>query len=182
MPFGKQPKKLGPEALYEYAVASLGRRSLTEAELRRKLQRRAAKPADIDEALARVRALGYLDDFRVAESHANFRKEFDALGRRRVFSELRRRGVDSATAQRTVAQTYGEVDEGEQLRRYLERKMARRLEQPIDDPKEVARLTRTLLRAGFSSGKIVEALQKVAADPGWLDGVEDPEPLDPDSP
>jgi len=178
MGFDRRPKKLGPEALYEYAVGALGRRSLTESELRRKLYTRATKPDDIDEVIERIRSLGYLDDVRVAESHVNIRKEFDALGSRRVFSELRRRGVDAETAKRTVAEAYDQTDESEQIRRYLERKLARRLDKSIDDPKEVARLTRTLMRAGFSSGKIVEALQKVAADPGWLDGVEDPEPLD----
>jgi regulatory protein len=182
MAFGRDAKKLGPEALYEYALGALGRRSLTESELRRKLYLRAAEPAHIDEALTRIRSLGYLDDAQVAESHTNFRKEYDALGSRRVFSELRRRGVDPETARNAVATAYDEVDESEQIRRYLERKLARRLEKPIDDPKEIARLTRTLIRAGFSSGKIVEALQKVAADPGWLDGVEDPEPIDPESP
>lgn len=176
MGLGDRAKKLGPEALYEYAVGALGRRALTERELRLKLQRKASKPADIDDALERVRSLGYLDDARVAESHANYRKEFEALGRRRVFSELRRRGVDAETAARTVSEAYEEVDEAEQIRRYLERKLARRLDRPIDDPKEVARLTRTLQRAGFSSGRIVEALQRVAADPGWLDGLEEPEP------
>lgn len=182
MGLGDKAKKLGPEALYEYALGALGRRALTESELRRKLYRRATKPEDIDEIVGRVQAVGYLDDARVAESHASFRKEYDALGSRRVFSELRRRGVDSDTAQRTIAETYAEVDESEQIRRYLERKFARRLSRPIDDPKEIARLTRTLQRAGFSFGKIVEALQKVAADPGWLDGIEDPEPLDLESP
>ncbi len=184
MGFDRRPKKLGPEALYEYALGALGRRSLTESELRRKLYTRATRPEDIDEIIGRIRSLGYLDDVRVAESHVNFRKEFDALGSRRVFSELRRRrGVDSETAKRPWPKPLRPGPTRASRSVVISSASSpRRLDKFIDDPKEVARLTRTLMRAGFSSGKIVEALQKVAADPGWLDGVEDPEPLDLESP
>ncbi|MEZ5392476.1 MAG: hypothetical protein R2724_06245 [Bryobacterales bacterium] len=35
-------------------------------------------------------------------------------------------------------------------------------------------MTQRLMRAGFSAGRIREALGKVAADPAWLDGLEEP--------
>ncbi len=167
-------KKLGPEALYDYAVAALGRRALTERELGRKLASRAADPAHVDETIERLRSIGYLNDQRTAESHAYAKRELEGLGARRVLSELRRRGVDSATAERTVEEAYSEVDELELIRQYLERKLGRRLEGRLEDPREVQRLTHRLMRAGFSAGPIREALGKVAADSGWLDGLEDP--------
>jgi regulatory protein len=176
--FASRAKKLGPEALYEYALAALGRRALTERELRLKLAQRAAEERHVNETLGRLREIGYLDDGRTAESHAYAKRELEGLGARRVLNELRRRGVDSTTAERTVEEAYREVDELELIRQYLERRLGRRLEGKLEDPREVQRLTQRLMRAGFSAGRIREALGKVAADAAWLDGLE--EPLDAD--
>lgn len=178
VPFRSQPKKLAPEALFDYAVRALGRRALTEAELRRKLEARAALPEYVTEALERVQALGYLDDARTAESHAYTRKEFNSLGRRRVLAELRRRGVDPETAAQTVEEAYQDVDELELIRQHLKRKLGRRLEEKIQDPKAVQRLYGALARAGFSSGKIGEALRKVAAEPDWVDAISEAAAVD----
>ena len=167
-------KKLGPEALYEYAVGALGRRALTERELRLKLIPRASDERHIGETIERLRSIGYLDDQRTAESHAYSKRELEGLGSRRVLSELRRRGVDAQTAERTVEAAYRDVDELEQIRQYLERKLGRRLEGKLEDPREVLRLTQRLLRAGFSPGRIRQAMDRVAADPSWLEGLEEP--------
>jgi regulatory protein len=172
--FASRAKKLGPEALYEYAIAALGRRALTERELRLKLAQRAAEVRHVDETLDRLREIGYLDDTRTAESHAYAKRELEGLGARRVLNELRRRGVDAGTAERTVAEAYREVDELGLIRQYLERRLGRRLEGKLEDPREVQRLTQRLMRAGFSAGRIREALGKVAADPAWLEGLEEP--------
>lgn len=178
--FQTRRQKLGPEALYEYAVSALGRRALTVRELRLKLAPRASDERHVDEAIERLRGLGYLDDRRTAESHAYSKRELEGLGARRVLAELRRRGIDASTAQRTVEDAYREVDELEQIRRHLERKLGRRLEGKLNDPREVQRLTQRLMRAGFSAGRIREALSKVAADPAWLDGLEEPFEVDDD--
>ena len=167
-------KKLGPEALYEYAVAALGRRALTVRELKLKLVQRAAEEVHVDETIERLRSIGYLDDRRTAESHAYSKRELEGLGSRRVLSELRRRGIDSSTAERTVEEAYREVDELDLIRQYLERKLGRRLEGKLEDPREVQRLMQRLMRAGFSAGRTREALEKVAADPAWLEGLEEP--------
>lgn len=171
--FSSKVKKLAPEALFDYAVRALARRALTERELRTKLERRAVTAGDLDTAVERVRRVGYLDDGRTAEQYARARKEINSLGRRRVLNDLRRRGVDAALAERTVEEAYRNSDETELIRAYLRRKLGRRIEERIEDPKEVAKLYRGLLRAGFSSAKIGEALGKVAADSEWLEGFEE---------
>jgi regulatory protein len=169
----RTPKRLAPEALYEYALKALSRRPCSEKELRERLTRRAADPQDVQPAIERLRQVGYLDDARTAESHAYFKKELEGLGRRRVLSELQRRGIDSQTAERTVNEAYRDSDELELIRQYLKRRLGSRLEGPLEDPKELARLYRGLLRAGFSSGRIGEALRKISADSEWVDGLED---------
>ncbi len=154
-------------------MKALERRTHTEQELRVKLQRRAAATASVSETIERLKGIGYLNDQRAAESHAYARREFQRMGPRRVFTELRKRGVDSDTARQTVDDAYAEVDELDLIREHLRRKLSCDPDQQLKDPKLFARVVRSLQGAGFASGKIVEALGKVVAEPEWLDGLEE---------
>ena len=173
MAFRPPNKKLAPEELLDYAVRALERRPLTELELRERLARRALEPAHVDEAVERLRGVGYLDDARTAESHAYYRREFQRLGRTRVLSELRRRGVDASVAEKTVDAAYEEVDELELIRDHLRRKLGCDPDAKLSDPKAFQRVVRSIQRAGFTSGKIMEALGKVASEPEWLEGLDE---------
>ncbi len=173
MALRRPAKRYGPEELYDYGVRALERRPLTERELRSRLTQRALEPRHIDEVVERLRGVGYLNDSRTAESHAYYRKEFQRLGRRRVLSELRQRGVDATVAERTVAEAYHEVDELNLIRDHLRRKLGCDPDARLADPKAFQRCVRALQRAGFTSGKIMEALGKLASEPEWLEGLED---------
>ncbi|MGH7488808.1 MAG: regulatory protein RecX [bacterium] len=157
-------------ALYEYAVTALARHSLTVAELRKRLERRAARPEDVEEVLRRLIEVGYLDDARLAESYAQFRRDYEGLGRLRVLRDLQRRGVERETAKKSVGEAFGEADELELVRAQLRRRLGARLsDAPITDRKQLASLFRALLRAGFSSARIVEGLQEISTDTDWLE-------------
>jgi regulatory protein len=173
VPFAASSKKLAPEALFAYAVKALERRAHTEQELRAKLQRRAAAISSVAETIERLKSIGYLSDQRTAESHAYGRREFQRFGKRRVLNELQRRGVDFDTAKQTVEQAYQEVDELELIREHLRRKLSCDPDAQLKDQKQFVKVVRNLQGAGFSSGKIIEALGKVVAEPEWLDGLED---------
>ncbi len=165
-------KKLAPAALYEFAVRALGRRTHTEAELESKLRGRAARPESVAEILGRLRERGWLDDARAAEAHSYSRREYDSLGLRRVVVELRRRGIERETAERVAAETYAETDERALIGNFLRRKLGRPVDEArIDDRKELGRLYRSLIRAGFSSAKSVEALGRLCADAEWLEAM-----------
>jgi regulatory protein len=154
-------KLLAAAALYDYAVAALARRSLTVAELRKRLERRAARPQDVQEAIQRLRELGYLDDARLAESYARFRRDYEGLGRLRILRDLERRGVARQVAEKTVGQTFRDTDELELVRGQIRKRLGSR--------EQLAALFRALLRAGFSSAKIVEGLQEISSDTDWLE-------------
>lgn len=173
MPFAASSKKLAPEALFAYAVKALERRAHTEQELRAKLQRRASATASVAETVKRLKSIGYLDDQRTAESHAYGRREFQRFGKRRVMTELQRRGVAFDTAKQTVEQAYDKVNELDLIREHLRRKLSCDPDAQLKDQKQFARVVRNLQGAGFSSGKIIEALGKVVAEPEWLEGLED---------
>ena len=155
-------------ALYDYAVAALARRSLTAAELRKRLERRAAGPEDVDEVLGRLSEVGYLDDARLAESYARFRRDYEGLGRLRVLRDLERRGVEREVAEQSVSQTFRGTDERELVRAQIRKRLGGRAG-PVTDRKQLAALFRALVRAGFSSARIVEGLQEISSDTDWLE-------------
>lgn len=164
------PKRLDTEALYDYAVRTLAKKSLTVSELRDQLLRRAARSLDVDVAIERLRKANYLDDVRLAESYAQFRRDHQGLGRRRVLRELFRRGVDQAVARKVVAASYAESSETDLIRRFLTRKLPSATPStPIRERKQLVQLYRMLIRAGFPSGSIVEALSEISSDSDWLE-------------
>ncbi len=173
MPMARAPKagsRLAGEALYEYALRALARRSHTSDELQAKLHRRCASEEDVEGILSRLRSHGYLDDERVAESHSAFRRDVALVGQKRVLVELRRRGVAASLAERAVAEAYGESDESEIALEFLRRKLGSRFRQTrIQAPKEILRLYRALVRAGFRPSAIDSALRAVSSNDGLLD-------------
>lgn len=182
-PVTRVPRKLSAEPLYDYALRALGRRSHTKAELETKLAGRCADERDVPAVLDRLVARGYLNDERVAESHATLRRDHALLGRKRVLQELRKRGVSESTAEGSVAEAYRESSEAELAREFLRRKLGSRFETDrISDRKELGRLFRALARAGFGAAAISKALGQVSEDSEWLEGLEDLAEDDPAGP
>ena len=165
-----QVKKLGREALLQHAVKLLERRPLTERELRARLERKARSESDVDEAVNRLLGLRYLSDSRTAESHAYGRREFQGFGKRRVLEELRQRGVSERAAEKAVEEAYDGVDEGDLIREFLKRKMP---SARFEHRKTGKRAVERLLRAGFSSGRILEALRGLAPGAEWTEELDE---------
>ena len=86
-------RRLDSGGLWTYAVKVLAGRAHSTGEMREKLRRRAERAADVDEALARLKDLGYLDDRRYAEGFASARLANEKLGRTRVVQDLRQHRV-----------------------------------------------------------------------------------------
>lgn len=169
-----QPVPLSDEQLLNEAVSALARRSRSESELRRHLQKKLGRPDSdsgtrIQKVIARMYELGYLSDQRLADSVVAWKQGQLHLGRRRVTEELRKRGLPQSLVEHTVEQAYSEVDELTLARAFAEKK---RLKPPSDpkDPKQTAKLLRVLQRAGFSLGtcwKVVKSLGSQAEPEGF---------------
>ena len=174
------PKLLAEEALYSFAIRSLARRSLTAHELRTRLEKRAAQSGAIENILKRLAQEHYLDDKRLADAYVLICKEHDGLGQRRVLADLQRRGIAKHVAEEAVNQVYGDTDEHQLIIRQLRQKFGEDFTtRPIEDPKKLLALYRSLIRAGFSSDKIGNALRIIAPSTDWP--VDFPEyPLDSD--
>ena len=166
----KTARKLAAEELFQYAVACLGRRAFAAEELGAKLRLRAARLADVEGTIARLKEIGYLDDRRFAESFALNRAENDGFGRMRVLSDLRARRVPAKIAETAVSQVFEDKSESDQIDAFMERRMPSILKGgKVEDDRELARAWRRLRHAGFSSGGALAALKRIAAKPELIE-------------
>jgi regulatory protein len=134
-----------PPDAFDAAIRLLGVRPHGEVELRRKLARRGCPPEHVDEALERVRRLGYLDDGAFARALVAYR--VGGRGAAMIAAELAARGVDREVA----AEALAEVSEADQVA--AARRLAARA--PSADRQRVAA---RLQRRGFAPDVIRTAL------------------------
>lgn len=161
-----RPKKVYTEAeLYDYAIGALARRMRSVAEMKRLLRNKVEADTEFGKTLVeliivRLKDHGYLNDARYAAAFSSYRRDNEKFGRRRVITDLKVKGVHSEVIETAVAAAYEDVNEEKLARDYLRRK---RLAKP-NDQKQVARIFRQLMRAGFGSKAIFTILKKWEVD------------------
>ncbi|HEV2388206.1 MAG TPA: regulatory protein RecX [Candidatus Acidoferrales bacterium] len=160
----KQPRQLDTEnELYLAAIGALSRRAHSVAEMRRFLERRASAPELTPPVLARLKAEGLLDDARYARQFARARVANRRQGRFRIARELRARGVPGRHIEAALGEISTQTDEAALLRGRAERwlKLHRIADPAALEPKRLASLYRSLLRAGFPSDRIRAELHRL---------------------
>src|ERR1051326_2231311 len=167
-----RPKPIFDEqSLYDYAVRALAGRMRSVAEIKRMLRRRASgENADllIEVVVARLKQNRYLDDHVYAATYSTIRRDHQKLGKLRVVSDLKARGVHADVIRETVDAAYGATTDEQQAREFLRRK---RISQPKDD-RAAARIFRMLMRAGFAKRSIIAILKKWNVDDETLTALE----------
>jgi len=135
----------------------LGRRELSEAQVRQRLARRGYEPDSVDAAVARLRQERAIDDARVAEAIVRTQSSIRGRGRLRVLRAVESAGIAAAIARRAV----DDVFEGLDPDALLEASLAKRLDErePITDDAEFRRLYRYLIGQGFDADRIIAALK-----------------------
>ena len=83
---------------YIDGLKMLGRRELSEKQVRERLARKAYAPDEIDEAVARLREERAINDQRVAEAIARMETGIRKRGKVRVRMQLERAGIAKETA------------------------------------------------------------------------------------
>ena len=160
--------------MYEYAVGALSRRMRTVAELKRLMRARVEEPeseyADtlVELVIRRLKDQGYLNDSNYAAYYSSMRRDNQKFGRARVVTELKTRGVHGSLIEKAVGAAYAGVSEEKQAREYLRKKRTRKPK----DQKEIARIFRQLVRAGFRTRTILVILKKWDVDDETLAGLE----------
>jgi regulatory protein len=157
-----------------YAARTLASRAQTISELRTKLNRRAARRADVDDVLARLKDAGFLNDQRFADSFANWRRENQGLGKTRVVRDLMARRVAPALATKAAESAYKEVDEIAMIETFLKRKYrGKDLGTLLAEEKHLASAYRKLRTAGFSPGDSIRVLKRHSAEADRLEEMEE---------
>lgn len=146
-------------ALLRRAIRLLGVQERSEADLRVRLLR-YGPPEAVEEALGRLRVLGYVNDRRFSENFTEQRALEDGMGARRVGFELRRHGIGGELLAQSVDRAAQAEEDG--ARRVAER-MTRHL---ASLPAEVRarRLAGALARRGFRSDVIARILRETARE------------------
>jgi regulatory protein len=143
---------------YVAALKLLGRRELSEAQVRQRLARRQHDPDAIDAAVARLLDERAIDDHRVAEAIARTETGIRRRGKLRVLRKIESAGIATATAKRAVDAVFGDLEPGELLEAALHKRLRGR--DHIADKAEFARLYRYLVGQGFESDRVLARLRK----------------------
>ena len=142
---------------YTDALKLLGRRELSEAQLRQRLARRKHDRNAIEAVIERLREDRSVDDTRVAEAMARSQTALRKRGKLRVRLEIERAGIDAAIARRVVDEVFADLDADA----LLDAALAKRLRpgQDIADDRAFNRLYRYLVGQGFDPDRVIALLR-----------------------
>jgi regulatory protein len=147
----------GNRTAYVDALQLLGRRELSERQLRERLRDRQHPAEDIDRAIALLLENRALDDRRVADAYVRTALRLKGRGRLRIQRELQQIGIDKDVASAALAEAFGDVDERALIAQALKKKL--RGKTTIGSPAEYARVYQFLMRQGFSPAGVSAALR-----------------------
>ena len=145
--------KIAKRRCFNRALNILSRRDHCEKELYNKL-RRADGDAAAQDAVERIKALGYINDERYASMLAEELATRKGYGIRAIKSELLRRGINRETAEITINSIT--LDESYNIRLLLEGKFSRKLA----TEKGRKQIFAALLRLGYSYSDIRSAMSE----------------------
>jgi regulatory protein len=136
---------------YVAGLKMLGRRELSEAQIRTRLARKEFEADDIDAAVARLHRERALDDRRTALACARTEVRIKHRGRARVLRQVESLGIERSVARTAVAEVFAELDENALLEQALERRLRRG---PLTDAATARRVHRYLLGQGFDPARV----------------------------
>lgn len=156
---------------YALAVAYLGAKPRTRAEIERYLRRKQIEPDTIGETADRLERERYIDDADYAERFARQRANVYYKGRNLIRQELMQRGISKETARRALA-ALESADELAAAVAAAEKKWRQLKGEPRERRNKLALF---LLRRGYTGSIVKEALNRTTRTDGdeldadWLD-------------
>ena len=142
----------------DIALRFLSYRPRSEMEVRRYLAGKGHTESIQDEVVVWLRHLNYVDDLRFARQWIESRNRSNPMGSRRLFQELRQKGVSEAVIHQAFEDYHGEADEAA-LAKELALKQAGRYKGQEGDA-VTRKLSGYLARRGFKSAHIHQAVQE----------------------
>jgi regulatory protein len=143
---------------YVDGLKMLGRRELSEAQVRQRLTRKGHEPEAVDAAIDRLRGERAIDDARVAEAIAHTETTVHHHGKLRVRRQIEQAGIAPGTARRAIDSAFEGIDDEEMLEAALAKRLRGRVR--MADDSEFRRLFRYLVGQGFEPDRVMTALRK----------------------
>jgi regulatory protein len=163
------------DSLYDYAVAALGRRMRTVAELKRLLRGRVPKDEIgntlVEMVILRLKQHKYLNDSQYAALYSALRRDNEKFGPRRVITDLKVKGVHADVIEKAIDEAYSGADEMEMARAFLHRKRTK----PPSSNREAAKIFRALMRAGYNTRVAIAVLKKWEVEDEVLTALQEEE-------
>ena len=141
---------------YIDGLKMLGRRELSEKQVRQRLARKEYGQDEIDDAIARLREERAINDARVAEAIARTETSVRRRGKLRVRLQIQRAGIDKATAKQAIDDVFGAIDGDALIEASLKKRLRGR--ETIADDREFQRLYRYLVGQGFEGDHVMTLL------------------------
>jgi regulatory protein len=156
-----------PLDLHERALRLLASRQRSRRELATRLRQAGFDREAVEDELARLEAVGLVDDERFAREFAEHQLRVRMAGTRGVASSLASKGVDRATVERTLQDVAGgDVDRAEALARARAARLA-----SLPPERAFTRLVSYLVRRGHMPDVARRAARRaLAIDAPGADG------------
>jgi regulatory protein len=159
----------GPDRMREKVTAAafriLAARPQSERQLRERLLAKPwVEPDAVEQCIARLKELGYVNDALFARNYASSRVALKAVGRARVARELAGKKVSSDTIEEAVGAVFDEAGEESLIDRAIQKRI-RTHGQP-SDRRSAKRMFDHLARLGFEYSLIVRKLQALRSNIG----------------
>ena len=149
------------ERVFQRAAKLLAAKQRSIEELREKLSTtRGATKAMVDEAIARLRDYGYLDDAKFAQTYASLRLRERPIGRRRLQRDLWLKKVDKQTVDSALDEVFESTPEQNLIDRAIAKRV--RLRGKPKTREEAKKLFDHLIRQGFSFELVSEKVRGLA--------------------
>jgi regulatory protein len=142
---------------YIDGLKMLGRRELSEKQVRQRLARKEYEPDEIEEAVARLREERAINDARVAEAIARTETGIRKRGKVRVRLQLERAGIAKDVAKDAIDHVFEAIDDDALMEGALRKRLHGR--ESIADDREFQRLFRYLIGQGFESDRVMKTLK-----------------------
>lgn len=143
---------------YVDGLKILGRRELSEAQVRERLARKGHEETEVEAAVERLRAERAIDDARVAEAIAHTETTVRRHGKLRVRRQIEQAGIAPAIARNAIDTVFDAIDDDTLMDAALRKRLHGR--DRIADEAEFRRLFRYLVGQGFEPDRVMTALRK----------------------
>src|SRR5262249_11734769 len=121
-----------------------------------------ADAGHVEDCIAKLKELGYVNDDRFAESYANHRVSAKPVGRARLARELAAKKVSRESTEKALNRVFGDVDEGSLIDRAIMRRI--RTHGKPADRADAKRMFDHLARLGFEFELIARKLRSLKTE------------------